>query len=434
MKNYRFIVPVLLIVALAASVYLTYDRNATQQRVYEENLTQARSARKMGIWVDAEQYYMEALEQEASPELYVEIGSLYVESQQLRKAMRWGEDITELYPHEAAGYEFLMDIYLDREDYAACFSIADAVEELGVGSQKIEEQKAAIQYTFYYKGEYEDVGIFSNGYCPVEQEGKWGYVNQKGTRKVPLRYLDAGAFSSAGVAPVIDTEGNAYYIDTEGNKKLAVQNVDDIEMLGLYGDDIFPLYDGTEWGFYNILGEQQFGGYEAVSAIGNGRAAVRENGSWRIIDSTGHQIGEEEYDGVLMDEKNIMYRNERMFVEENERYLMLDGNGTQIGDRLFEDADVFRDDSYAAVKIDGKWGFADASGEVVIEPEYEDARSFSNGLAAVRYAGKWGFIDLDGNMVIDTQFEDARDFDEQGSVFVRREGVWELLLLYSRNH
>lgn len=434
MKNYKYLVPVILILALGASVYMTYDRNATQKREYEENLTDARDCRSMGVWVDAEQYYMAALERSPSLELYVEIGTLYVESEQLRRAIDWGEDIMELYPKEAEGYEFLMDIYYNAQNYVACFQLLDTFEDLGLKSSKIEEQKADILYTYDFKGEYEDVGIFSSGYCPVELEGKWGYVNEKGSKKVSLRYLEAGAFSSAGVAAVIDAEGDPYYIDSEGNKKLAVQNVDQIEGLGLYVDDIFPLYDGEEWGFYNIQGDLQFGGYEAVSAIGNGMAAVKQNGRWQIIDDSGTPVGEETYDDVVMDEKNIMYRNERIFVEQDYQYFMLDGTGQQIGDTSYEGADVFRGDGYAAVKIDGKWGFVDVDGNVVIEPQYEEARSFSNGYAAVRYAGEWGYIDSNGNVVIDTQFEDARDFSENGSAFVCREGVWELLLLFQYNH
>ena len=34
-----------------------------------------------------------------------------------------------------------------------------------------------------------------------------------------------------------------------------------------------------------------------------------------------------------------------------------------------------------AVRIDGKWGFIDKDGKVVIKPEYVEARSFSNGFA-----------------------------------------------------
>ena len=44
----------------------------------------------------------------------------------------------------------------------------------------------------------------------------------------------------------------------------------------------------------------------------------------------------------------------------------------------------YMDNSYAAVKKDGNWGFADKDGNMVIAPQYEDARSFSYGYAVVK--------------------------------------------------
>ena len=92
------------------------------------------------------------------------------------------------------------------------------------------------------------------------------------------------------------------------------------------------------------------------------------------------------------------------------------------------------DDTYAAVKIKDKWGFVDKDGKMVIQPTYEDARSFSDGYAAVCQAGKWGFIDMQGKMVISPQFEDTKDFNEQGCVFVKLDGMWQLLIMYKYNH
>lgn len=47
-----------------------------------------------------------------------------------------------------------------------------------------------------------------------------------------------------------------------------------------------------------------------------------------------------------------------------------------------------------------------------IAPKYEDARSFSEDLAAVKYGGKWGYIDKSGKVVIDFQYDEAYSFSE----------------------
>ena len=54
-----------------------------------------------------------------------------------------------------------------------------------------------------------------------------------------------------------------------------------------------------------------------------------------------------------------------------------------------------------------KYGYIDKSEEIVIEPQYEDAYSFSEGLACVKIEDKWGYIDKAGKFVINPQYDDA---------------------------
>ncbi len=49
---------------------------------------------------------------------------------------------------------------------------------------------------------------------------------------------------------------------------------------------------------------------------------------------------------------------------------------------------------------------------VVIQPQYEDARQFNDGLAAVKKNGKWGYIDTDNKVVIPFQYDMAWNFAE----------------------
>lgn len=61
---------------------------------------------------------------------------------------------------------------------------------------------------------------------------------------------------------------------------------------------------------------------------------------------------------------------------------------------------------------DGKWGFIDNTGTVVIPFEYDGAFSFSEGLASVEKDGKYGFIDNTGTVVIPFEYDDALPFSE----------------------
>ncbi|MBI4429048.1 MAG: WG repeat-containing protein [Ignavibacteriales bacterium] len=58
----------------------------------------------------------------------------------------------------------------------------------------------------------------------------------------------------------------------------------------------------------------------------------------------------------------------------------------------------------------GKTGYANRAEKMVVEPQFDWADEFSEGLAAVRVDGKFGFIDMKGNRVIDCIYDHATRF------------------------
>ena len=72
----------------------------------------------------------------------------------------------------------------------------------------------------------------------------------------------------------------------------------------------------------------------------------------------------------------------------------------------------------------GKWGYNDITGQTIIEPIFEDATEFREGLAAVRISGKWQFIDTRGHVRINCdRYECVQSFHE-GRAAVKRNGLW----------
>jgi hypothetical protein len=60
---------------------------------------------------------------------------------------------------------------------------------------------------------------------------------------------------------------------------------------------------------------------------------------------------------------------------------------------------------YFQVKKNGKTGFRDLDGKIVIEPIYDTAEMFSEGFSTVQVAEKWGLINESGNYIIEPKFE-----------------------------
>lgn len=68
---------------------------------------------------------------------------------------------------------------------------------------------------------------------------------------------------------------------------------------------------------------------------------------------------------------------------------------------------------------DGKWGYMDVTGKVVIAPQYDCAWEFSDGLGCVQVGLNRGYIDGKGTMVIQPQYILTRPFvDGMAAVFV----------------
>lgn len=87
------------------------------------------------------------------------------------------------------------------------------------------------------------------------------------------------------------------------------------------------------------------------------------------------------------------------------------------------------------IKQDGRYGYIDKTGNIVIEPQFNSPSIFSEGLAAVKIDGKYGYINKTGKIVIEARFERALQFsaglasvyvdDKRGYIDSTGEHVWK---------
>ena len=66
----------------------------------------------------------------------------------------------------------------------------------------------------------------------------------------------------------------------------------------------------------------------------------------------------------------------------------------------------------------GKWGFVDEKGKIIIKPRFEAVICFQEGLCPVKLNGKWGFINKKGQIVITPRYGFARGFRNGYSIVV----------------
>ncbi|MGC8764990.1 MAG: WG repeat-containing protein [Brevinematia bacterium] len=73
----------------------------------------------------------------------------------------------------------------------------------------------------------------------------------------------------------------------------------------------------------------------------------------------------------------------------------------------------------AVVGYNGKYGYVNEKGALVIPMMFDLAYRFSEGIAKVKKGDKYGYIDMDGKVIIDFIYDDAKDF-KNGRAFVRK--------------
>ncbi len=105
-----------------------------------------------------------------------------------------------------------------------------------------------------------------------------------------------------------------------------------------------------------------------------------------------------------------------------------DSTGKMVIDPIFDLTWGFSEGSegLAAVKVRDKWGYINPESEIVIKLQFDEAWSFSEGLARVKIGRKWGYIDQTGEMVIKPQFDYAQSFSK-GLAMVQNEGYWRYI-------
>lgn len=179
-------------------------------------------------------------------------------------------------------------------------------------------------------------------------------------------------------------------------------------------------------------------------------AVVERSGKQGVIDTAGKEILPLNYKKVVLGDPR---EDPVILVQEKGRYGLMDRDGRVLlppilkkvtdggtgylggqagktwsfynlkGEKLpggYEGVQAFSE-GLAPVKLKGKWGFADTTGKVVIQPQYKEVHGFSEGLAAVKTGKQWFYIRRDGTVLPSVSARKAGDF-HQGVAVV--DGGW----------
>lgn len=437
MKNYRTLFPIILTALMIVSIYSMISGANAQKQEIDQMLEKAESYAAQELYDKAADVYNEVLIIENRVEYYLDVIDMYYDAADYEDCESWCKIALNKYPKEASVYERCMKVYIKEEAYSDAYSIVDEFDGRELSSEKMEDYKKNIEYVYQETPIlYDEVLQPSSGYANVLDDEKWGTITVQGKRKVKTEYEKLGFFANELLA-VCDAKG-AWYFMNENNEY--VYNISKsvggkVTDVGLYNEELVSICVDGQYTYYNLNFEKKLDSYEYAGTFNGGVAAVKKDGKWLLINSAGESITKKTYEDIIIDERGICCTKGRIFVKSGEEYIMVDKTGKRIGNESFESAKLFSSEDYAAIMRGDLWGFVDISGKTIIEPKYQDAKSFSMGLAAVCDDNLWGYINVDDEEIINLQFKDALTFSSNGTAFVKDSNdAWKLFKLYKYNH
>lgn len=223
---------------------------------------------------------------------------------------------------------------------------------------------------------------------------KWGYINKKGEFFLQPQYEKCNAFSEDGLAPIYEKKRKSFYFIKPDGSELKTE-VEKFKLASVFG----------------------FG----TKGFSEGMVAIQVGKKWGYLNSEGKTIVEAKYD------KALEFNSDHSVAKLGSDFYIIDkkGNETKVDIKGLEDVRRFSE-GLAPYRANGKWGFINSAGEIVVSAEFKGVGYLSDGLAwAKNEAGQVGFINTQGEMTIAAKYEAAKDFSN--GVARVKSGTWTLI-------
>lgn len=274
---------------------------------------------------------------------------------------------------------------------------------------------------------FAELGAVGKSYMTVrdEESGLWGFYSASGKKLTDFIYTEATNVSSGGYATV--KLGDEYLlVDSKGVRYALCKDERVTEVVRTEGENrsIVRCSDGLMYRADDMVLSEK--GYDYYGAQSEGYRAMCKDGKWYFA---GEDAPEITCDDIKVNSADEAVISGRAFIKQGGAYKMIALDGT-VYDTAFEDAKPFcSGGQLAAVKMNGKWGFADRNGNIVIDCLYEEAESFcSEGAGIVKCDdGYFRFIDLRGSLIDKYEFFAAREFIGTGSAVRLTEDNWSII-------
>ncbi|HET8725240.1 MAG TPA: WG repeat-containing protein [Anaeromyxobacteraceae bacterium] len=244
---------------------------------------------------------------------------------------------------------------------------------------------------------------------PVLREGKWGFVDRGGRIVIAPRFERADRFSE-GLAAV--RQGNVHgYVDPAGKLALVPAWPPAGDLHRPFSSGRAAVRVGELFGYMDRTGRLAIPArFTLADDFSDGFAMACDPGGCGYVDSSGR--GAIAYGPMRSGpvKGGVACVNLAMGMG-RQRVGLRKIDGTAIPGEWEGCGNM--SEGLVAVRLDGRWGYIDASGRAVIALRFEQAGDFSGGLAPVTVeGGRCGYVDRTGRMAIPARFRACHPFSD----------------------
>ena len=267
------------------------------------------------------------------------------------------------------------------------------------------------------------------GFIVKSNDGKYGVVDFSNNNILETKYDE-----------VAKIYGNGFYVVKQNGNQLLVDK-DGIEVLKSGFDEITAILKNMENGVIykknNKYGVMKTTGeiileasYDELKETKSGILIAKKDGKYGVIDLENNSKVEFKYNAISYNEKADLYITEDenfnneildntytvkltgilIDLDSEKGYLELrQDNEYKYYNFKFEEkkeTDIFTSNTLFLSKKDGKYGFIDKEGKVIVDYIYDDATSQNiYGYAGVKKDGKWGVVDNKGSLIQEPTYD-----------------------------
>ena len=295
------------------------------------------------------------------------------------------------------------------------------------------------------KPEYKEIksiqNDYQNGYIVVNQENKYGIIDFTSQIIVEAQYEDIKQLACNHMY-VVKQDGKWKLINSK--KETLIENVNDVTQIL---EDKIIIKKDNQYGILLVSGAEKIKPqYEELSNLFGDYYLAKKSDKYGIINSENGPILPFEYSKITYkkDAEFIVAEKENIAMGEiynNKLEKKLDGIVSDINaekgyirvyvgneykyyNLSFEEKtsiETLPNNNILLSKKDGKYGYINREGNVVVDYIYEDAQELNiHGYAAIKKDGKWGAIDKNGTVIVDTIY------NLQENVIIDFIGKWHL--------